>query len=139
MYLRHTTITKNGKTRTDWRLVQSVRHGTRVRQVTIAQLGELDEQGRLAARALAERIVGVERQPGLFDDDLPQEPIALVPRELRLERARQFGDVWLAVKLWQALGFDRLLEKRVPPRTQGHSVVGHGRRAGHGPVWRTGE
>jgi transposase len=115
MYLRHTTITKNGKTRTDWRLVQSVRHGTRVRQVTIAQLGELDEQGRLAARALAERIVGVERQPGLFDDDLPQEPIALVPRELRLERARQFGDVWLAVKLWQALGFDRLLEKRVPP------------------------
>lgn len=114
MYLRHTTITKNGKTRTDWRLVQSVRHGTRVRQVTIAQLGELDEQGRLAARALAERIVGVERQPGLFDDDLPPEPIALVPRELRLERARQFGDVWLAVKLWQALGFDRLLEKEIP-------------------------
>ena len=39
MYLRHTTITKNGKLRTYWRLVQSVRTGRGVRQVTVCQLG----------------------------------------------------------------------------------------------------
>jgi transposase len=111
MYLRHTTTTKNGKSHTYWRLVQSVRCGNKVRQVTVAQLGELDEQGHLAAKALAERIVGVERSPGLFDDDLPNEPIALRVKDLRLERGRRFGDVWLAWKLWQALELDRTLEK----------------------------
>jgi len=32
MYLRHTTVTKNGKTHTYWRLVRSVRVGKKVRQ-----------------------------------------------------------------------------------------------------------
>lgn len=114
MYLRHTTVTKRGKTHTYWRLVRSVRCGRKVRQETVAQLGELDEQGRLAARALAERIVGVERRPGLFDDDLPAEPIPLDLRGLRLERGRRFGDVWLAWRLWQAVGLDQLLERLMP-------------------------
>jgi|HubBroStandDraft_5_1064220.scaffolds.fasta_scaffold24117_2 transposase len=114
MYLRHTTVTKRGKTHTYWRLVRSVRCGRKVRQETVAQLGELDAQGRLAARSLAERIVGVERQPGLFDDDLPAEPIPLELRGLKLERGRRFGDVWLAWRLWQAVGFDQLLEQLLP-------------------------
>jgi transposase len=114
MYLRHTTVTKRGKTRTYWRLVRSVRCGRKVRQETVAQFGELDEQGRLAARALAERLVGVERRPGLFDDDLPAEPIPLDLRGLRLERGRRFGDVWLATRLWQAVGLDELLERLLP-------------------------
>jgi transposase len=84
-----------------------------VRQETVAQLGELDAEGRLAARGLAERLVGVERQPGLFDDE-PTEPIALDLRGLRLERGRRFGDVWLAWRLWQALGLDQLLERLLP-------------------------
>jgi hypothetical protein len=115
MYLRHTSIRKRGKVHTYWRLVRSVRHGAKVRQETVAQLGELDAEGRLAARSLAERIVGVERQPGLFDDDLPTEPIALDLGGLRLERGRQFGDVWLAQRLWQAVGLDGLLARLLPP------------------------
>jgi transposase len=114
MYLRHTTVTKRGKTHTYWRLVRSVRHGSKVRQETVAQLGELDAEGRLAAQALADRIVGVERQPGLFDDDLPTEPIPLDLRGLRIERGRQFGDVWLAQRLWQAVGLDTLLARLLP-------------------------
>jgi transposase len=115
MYLRHTTVTKNGKTRTYWRLVRSVRVGNRVRQETVTQLGELDEEGRLAARSFADQLVGVERQPGLFDQDLPTEPISLNLRGLRLERGRRFGDVWLAQRLWQAVGLDHLLESLLPP------------------------
>jgi transposase len=114
MYLRHSTVTKNGKTHTYWRLVRSVRVGTKVRQETVAQLGELDAEGRIAARHLADSIVGLERQPGLFDEDLPTEPVTVVPSRLRLERGRRFGDVWLAWKLWQALGLDTWLEKRLP-------------------------
>src|SRR5580700_1468669 len=57
MYLRYTTVTKNGKSHTYWRLVRSIRTGNRVRQQTVAQLGELDAGGRVRARALAEAIV----------------------------------------------------------------------------------
>jgi hypothetical protein len=37
--------------------------------------------------------VGVERQPGLFDDPAPSEPIALDLSQLQLERGWRFGDV----------------------------------------------
>jgi transposase len=114
MYLRHSTVTKNGKTHTYWRLVRSVRVGRKVRQETIAQLGELDAKGRIAARQLADSLVGVERQSGLFDEELPTAPVTVVPSRLRLERGRRFGDVWLAWKLWQALGLDSWLEGRLP-------------------------
>ena len=77
MDLRHSTVTKNGKTPTYWRLVRSVRIGTKVRQETVAQLGELDAEGRIAARHLADSLVGLERQPGLFDEDLPTEPVTV--------------------------------------------------------------
>lgn len=114
MYLRHTTVTKNGKTHTYWRLVRSVRVGAKVRQETVAQLGELDARGRIAARHLASSLVGLERQPGFFDDEVPTEPIIVDHRRLRLERGRRFGDVWLGWRLWQALGLDRWLAQRLP-------------------------
>jgi hypothetical protein len=85
-----------------------------VRQETVAQLGELDARGRIAARHLADSLVGVERQPGLFDDPCPDDPITVEPRKLRLERSRRFGDVWLAWELWQALGLDQWLERQMP-------------------------
>src|SRR5271166_100760 len=62
MYLRHTTVRKNGKTHSYWRLVRSVRRGRRAAQETVAQLGELDGQGRARAGALALRITGREEQ-----------------------------------------------------------------------------
>ncbi|MSR52689.1 MAG: hypothetical protein EXS09_05300 [Gemmataceae bacterium] len=64
------------------RHVSAAHHGSTRRQETVAQRGELDAQGQLAARSLADRLVGVERQPGLFDDDL---------RGVKLERGRRCG------------------------------------------------
>ena len=114
MSLRHTTITKNGKTHTYWRLVRAVRVGRKVRQETVAQLGELDAKGRIAARHLADSLVGVERQPGLFDQEATAETVTVDTSRLRLERGRRFGDVWLAWKLWQALGLDAWLGEKLP-------------------------
>jgi hypothetical protein len=114
MYLRHTTVRKNGKTHTYWRLVRSVRVGAKVRQETVAHLGELDGAGRVRARALAESIVGVDQQPGLFDEPTPAEPVAVDLRRFHLERGRRFGDVWLGWRLWQALELDSVLEDWLP-------------------------
>src|SRR6266566_6948758 len=68
MYLRHTTIRKDGKVHRYWRLVRRVRVGRRVIQQTVAQLGELDEHGRIEARAFARRLIGSPEQTALFDD-----------------------------------------------------------------------
>ena len=107
MYLRHTTVNKDGKTHSYWRLVRSVRRGRKVVQETVAHLGEIDAQGRARARRLAFAITGRE-QYDLFEAGAPaSEPVAVRLEQVRLERVRRFGDVWLGWRLWCALGLDR--------------------------------
>jgi hypothetical protein len=108
MYLRHTTIRKDGKTHTYWRLVRSVRRGGKVVQETVAHLGGLDAQGRARARRLALQVTGGRKHYELFEADAGAgEPVAVRLDGVRLERARRFGDVWLGWRLWCALGLDR--------------------------------
>ena len=111
MYLRHTTRRKDGKTHVYWRLVRSVRRGRKVIQETVAQLGELDAQGRARAQALAHSIsgnAGELAQGKLFDSDVPGAVVAVKLDRVRLERSRSFGAVWLGWILWQALKLDEL-------------------------------
>src|SRR5712672_1627866 len=93
MYLRHTMISKDGKTHTYWRLVRSVRRGRKVVQETVAQLGELDAEGRASARALAQSVTGRAAQPDLFT--APSTPVPVQLDRVHVERSRRFGDVWL--------------------------------------------
>jgi len=115
MYLRHSTIRKDGKTHRYWRLVRSVRRNGKVVQETVAQLGELDAEGRLRAKALALRITGRPDQYELFEERSgPERTIAVRLDRIRLERTRRFGDVWLSWTLWRALGLDRLCADLMP-------------------------
>ena len=115
MYLRHSTICKDGKTHTYWRLVRSVRRGRKVVQETVAHLGELDTQGRVRARALALRITGRAEQFELFEQRVgANAAVAVQLDRVRLERSRRFGDVWLAWTLWRALGLERFCSERLP-------------------------
>src|SRR6266704_531017 len=91
MYLRHTTIRKDGKVHRYWRLVRSVRVGRRVIQQTVAQLGELDEQGRVQARALAHRLIGTPERAQLFDDGSEQLTAPVRLKGIRIERLRPIG------------------------------------------------
>ena len=115
MYLRHSTIRKDGKTHRYWRLVRSLRRNGKVVQETVAQLGELDAEGRLYAKALARRITGWPDQYELFEERPgPERTIAVRLDRVRLERTRRFGDVWLSWTLWRALGLDRLCADLMP-------------------------
>ena len=49
-----------------WRLVRRVRVGRGVIQQTVAHLGELDEHGRLEARAFARTLIGAPEQAQLL-------------------------------------------------------------------------
>jgi len=118
MYLRHTTHKKNGKTQVYWRLVRSVRHGRKVVQETVAQLGELDAEGRARAQALARGITGdaaVSSQRHLFEADDGADAVPVKLGKVRLERSRGFGAVWLGWLLWRALKLDELCRELLPP------------------------
>lgn len=117
MYLRHTTRVKDGKRHVYWQLVRSVRRGGKVVQETVAQLGELDAEGRARASRLARQISGraeEDRQHSLFDAEGSPEPVKVRLDAVRLERSRRFGAVWLGLKLWQALKLDGLLADLMP-------------------------
>src|SRR3989442_219923 len=114
MYLRHTTLRKDGKVHRYWRLVRSVRVGRKVIQQTVAHLGELDPEGRARAKALARAITGDREQSDLFEPGVAEEAIPVRLKRIRLERGRRFGDVWLGWTLWRALHLDEVLERLLP-------------------------
>jgi transposase len=114
MYLRHAIRKKDGKLHRYWCLVRSVRVGRRVIQQTVAHLGELDEHGRIEARALARHLIGAPEQAALFNDGSEQLTVPVRLKGIRIERSRQFGDVYLALALWRGTGLEALCERLLP-------------------------
>lgn len=93
MYLRHSTRRKDGKAHIYWQLVRSIRCGHKVKQQTVAHLGELDAEGRASAARLAQQITDRDNS-GLQDLCQSNAPVEAVKVRLdagRLEHARSFG------------------------------------------------
>ncbi len=121
MYLRHTVVRKKGTVRTYWRLVRSVRRGGKVVQETVAQLGELNGEGRARARLLARQITGRGDQRELFEEGPGSEQtVAVRLDQVRVERSRAFGNVWLAWTVWRALQLEELCAELLP---QGREAI----------------
>src|SRR5436853_6608687 len=99
MYLRHSTRIKDGKTHTYWRLVQSIRCGAKVKQKTVAHLGELDKQGRAQVRMLARQMTGRGEQVELFEEEVTRATVPVQIDRGRLVRQRRYSDMWQAVPL----------------------------------------
>jgi len=114
VYLRHTTVRRNGKSYKYWRLVRSVRHGSRVRQEVVADLGRLDASARKQATRLARHFLGPKaNEPELFEDTEELGSANVKLGEIRLERGRAFGAVWLAWQLWKALELDEFCDQHL--------------------------
>jgi transposase len=120
MFLRRCERRKNGKRHTYWALVESYRTGRGSRQRVVAYLGELKASERNGWARLGRRLRGADKpQPSLFDppdhnDAELDEEVLVQLKGVRLERLRDFGDVWLAWGLWRLLGLDTLLSERLP-------------------------
>ena len=83
-------------------------------QETVAYLGELDARSRARARGLALRMTGRGEQYELFERrGEKSETVPVRLDRVRLERSRQFGDVWLGWTLWRALGLERFCGERL--------------------------
>jgi hypothetical protein len=121
MFLRRCERKKNGKRHTYWALVESYRTARGSRQRVVAHLGELKGGEQTGWAKLGRHLDGKQaaRRPqlSLFDPPPPEpctpEPVAVRLSGVRLERLRDFGDVWLAWGLWRMLGLDELWEKLI--------------------------
>jgi hypothetical protein len=102
--------------------------GGRVLQRHVLYLGEINGSQELAwrrsievldeatrgARTLA--LFPEDRCEGVVGDD---SIVRLRLAQLRLERPRQWGACWLALKLWQQLGLDEFWAARLAPSRKG--------------------
>jgi transposase len=115
MFLRRCNRRKNGKQHTYWALVESYRTARGSRQRVVAYLGELKGSEKSGWAQLARRLDGRLRpqrslfDPPHYDEPSNDEPVEVNLKGVRLERLRDFGDVWLALGLWRLLGLDGLL------------------------------
>jgi hypothetical protein len=112
MYPRHTTRKKDGKVHRYWRSVRVGRR--RVIQQTVAQLGELDEHGRIEARLLARQLIGNPEQAALFDDGSEHLRVPVRLKGVHIQRSRRFGDVYLGLALWRGTGLEELCDRLLP-------------------------
>jgi transposase len=118
MFLRRHERRKNGKGHVYWALVESIRTARGSRQKIVAYLGNVKKGAQTGWAALGRRLDRKDRpQPSLFDPPAypePAEKLSLVEiKGVRLERQRDFGDVWLALGLWRLLKLDELLASRM--------------------------
>jgi len=123
MFLRRYERRKNGKAHTYWALCESYRTARGSRQRVVAYLGELKRSERSGWAQLGRHLAGEqqERRPQLslfdpprHDEPRDDEPVLVRLSRVRLERTRDFGDVWLGWGLWRMLGLDEWLAARLP-------------------------
>ena len=124
MFLKRCTRKKNGKPHIYWQLVESYRTPRGPRHRVVAYLGELDGSerrgwGRLAfqldgkAAARAGQLMLFDNVSTDHDGPVPQY-VEVDLKGIRVERTRDFGDVFLGLALWRILGFDEFFNRRLP-------------------------
>ena len=118
MYLRPHRKTKNGAVYEYWSLVKSVRTERGPRQKIVASIGKmpgLDRRTRMGWDQIAAALDGRVRQADLFDDHDPDEPewATVDVSRVRVERLRDFGDVYLALALWRRLRLDQFFNEEM--------------------------
>ena len=120
VFLKRLERRKSGKKHTYWALVESVRTARGSGHRVVAYLGELKKSERNGWAQLCRRLNKEQRpQPSLFDpphydDPTDDEPVLVKLKGIRLQRLRDFGDVWLALGLWRLLDLDTLLGRLMP-------------------------
>jgi transposase len=129
MFLRSNKRIKDGKEHRYYTVVESRRVGSgKVVQKQVLYLGEINDSQQSAWRKTLE--VFDEQQQrltplSLFAEDRPVpadaiDSVQVKLGEMKLERARPYGNCWLGCQLWQQLQLDRFWTEKLP---QGRETV----------------
>ena len=123
MFVRYNTRKKDGKEHRYWSVVENLRlRSGQTTQRTVLYLGEINDTQQAAWRKNVEAINEIEHvteQICLFpeDRDIPADVLnglRVKLSELTLQRARVFGDCWLACRVWDELELGAFWRQRLP-------------------------
>src|SRR5437879_13549392 len=123
MFLRSNKRIKDGKEHRYYTVVESRRlRSGKVAQRQVLYLGEINDSQQSSWRKTLE--VFDEEQPrftplSLFPEDrpVPADAVGSVQvklSEMKLERARPYGNCWLGCELWRQLQLDRFWSEKLP-------------------------
>jgi len=123
MFLRRNRRTVNGECYEYWTLVKTVRTAKGPRQEIVATLGKepgLESRTRHGWEQIADLLEG--RTPAV-QGHLGQQLAKVPPQQwaqvdlsgVRVERVREFGQVYLGLSLWRRLGLHTLLQEIIQP------------------------
>jgi transposase len=124
MFLRRNRRTFNGECYEYWTLVKTVRTAKGPRQELVATLGKepgLESRTRHGWEQVGDLLEG--RRPAPVQGELGQR-LAVAPASqwaqvdlsgVRVERVRDFGQVYLGLSLWRRLGLHTLLREVIEP------------------------
>jgi len=124
MFLRRNRRTLNGECYEYWTLVKTVRTVKGPRQEIVATLGKepgLESRSRHGWEQIADLLEGrtpvpVQGELGREISSMPQPQWAQVDLSgVRVERVREFGQVYLGLSLWRRLGLHTLLKEIIEP------------------------
>ena len=122
MFLKRITYRRRGKARDYWALVESYRTAQGSRHRVVGYLGELKRSERTGWARLARQLDGKAaarvQQLTLFAEPENTEPVpdhsAVDVKGVHVGTARDFGDVFLGLALWRALGLDEFFTRELP-------------------------
>ena len=115
MFLRRNRRKRSGVTYEYWTLVESVRTVEGPRQRIVATLGKspgLNDEFRMGWEHIRDVLDGRLHQGDLFESDREPPSWATVDTsDVRVERLRRFGEVYLGLALWRRLKLDTFFDK----------------------------
>jgi hypothetical protein len=123
MFLRSNTRIKDGKQHRYFTVVESRRlQSGKVAQRQVLYLGEINDSQQVAWRKTLEVFDEAEQRLtplSLFPEDRPVpadaiDSVQVKLSEMKLERARPYGNCWLGCELWRQLQLDRFWSERLP-------------------------
>ena len=128
MFLRSNTRIKDGKQHRYYTVVESRRlQSGKVAQRQVLYLGEINDSQQAAWRKTLEVFDEEEQRItplSLFPEDRPVpadaiDSVQVKLGEMKLERARPYGNCWLGCELWRQLQLDRFWSEKLPQGREG--------------------
>jgi transposase len=128
MFLRSNTRIKDGKQHRYYTVVESRRlQSGKVTQRQVLYLGEINDSQQAAWRRTLEVFDEAEQRYmplSLFPEDRPVpadaiDSVQVKLSEMKLERARPYGNCWLGCELWRQLQLDRFWWEKLPQGREG--------------------
>jgi len=119
MYLRRHGKNIDGEEYGYWSLVESVRTARGPRQRIVATIGKLpglDKEERIGWEEISRILTGKPRHQDSLLEKFEEPPswATVDINRVSVERLRNFGDIYLALMLWQQLGFTAFCQEHMP-------------------------